>query len=462
MRLSYPVPAVIVCAALGLGAARAILDPTLGRSPAQAQQRNEKDLPPKHPDKERLRPTPTPDRIILTWTGDPAHTQAVTWRTDTSVLRGVAQIAPAEGGPLFVKKAREVLSRSASFTSDLGAARNHTVEFTGLEPDTRYVYRVGDGTNWSEWIQFRTASERPQPFSFIYFGDAQNDVRSMWSRVIREAHAEAPRARFIIHAGDLINIANRDAEWGDWFEAGGFINAMIPSIATPGNHEYPRAPMSTGRKLADHWRPQFALPLNGPDGLEETAYWIDYQGMRIVSLNSNERQKEQVEWLDRVLSDNPNRWTVLTFHHPIWSTAKGRDNDDLRKLWLPVIRRHRVDLVLQGHDHTYARSNLKTGLNKQERDTGTIFVVSVSGPKMYNVSRQEWMRRAAEDTQMYQVIHVDDERLRYRAHTASGELYDAFDLVKRSGEPNHLINRVPERVKERLRVAPPKAPTAAR
>ena len=48
--------------------------------------------------------------------------------------------------------------------------------------------------NWSEWVHARTASDKPEPFSFIYFGDAQNDVKSLWSRVIRGAYSDAPKA----------------------------------------------------------------------------------------------------------------------------------------------------------------------------------------------------------------------------------------------------------------------------
>src|SRR5437763_16811601 len=47
------------------------------------------------------RPSPMPDRIILTWAGSPATSQAVTWRTDTSVTTPLAQLAVAEGGPGF-------------------------------------------------------------------------------------------------------------------------------------------------------------------------------------------------------------------------------------------------------------------------------------------------------------------------------------------------------------------------
>jgi 3',5'-cyclic AMP phosphodiesterase CpdA len=394
------------------------------------------------------RPTALPDRVILTWTGDPARSQAVTWRTDTSVTKALAQIALAEPGPKFVAKAQNVSATTTPLKTDLGEAHYHSVGFTTLSPKTKYVYRVGDGVNWSEWFQFQTASAGPEPFTFIYFGDAQTDVKSMWSRVIREAYSDAAKARFIIHAGDLINRANQDYEWGEWFKAGGWVNGMVPSIPSPGNHEYDKDAQANRRAVSRHWRPQFALPEHGPAGLEETVYYIDYQGVRIVSLNSNEGQAQQVEWLEKVLGNNPNKWTVLTFHHPIFSTAKGRDNAKLRQLWQPVFDKYRVDLVLQGHDHTYARSGLLTaeknvagGANVRDARSGTVYVVSVSGPKMYRLERMEWMKQAVEDTQLYQIISVDGNKLHYEARTAIGNLYDAIELRKNGDGVNTLVEK---------------------
>lgn len=421
--------------------------------------------PPRVPPEEEHRPSAIPDRIILTWTGDPARTQAVTWRTDPSVARGLAQIAPAlENGRDLEPAARTVEAVSCDLSTDLGPSRHHTVEFTDLAPGQLYAYRVGDGTNWSEWNHFRTASEGAEPFSFIYFGDAQNEIKSLWSRVIREAYAAAPRARFMIHAGDLVNRANSDAEWGEWFAAGGWLNAVVPSIAVPGNHEYQRAPRPESSRdssgtapalaeplLSGHWRPQFAFPQNGPEGLEESVYSLDYQGVRIVGLNSNVRHREQAEWLERVLAERPPSisWTILTFHHPVYSSAKGRDNPTIRALWQPVFDRHAVDLVLQGHDHTYARSGLRvhdnvpSGRNVRDPQRGTVYVVSVSGPKMYELQQLPDMKRRAEDTQLFQVISIDGPTLRYEARTATGLLYDAFTLRKRPGLPNELIDEIP-------------------
>lgn len=487
-----------------------------------------------------------PDRIVLTWTGDPATSQAVTWRTDTSVTNAVAQLAKASDGPQASE--REVTAETEAFESDLSIAHYHHVEWHGLEPDTLYAYRVGDTVNWSEWFHFRTAKTGPAPFSFVYYGDAQNNLRSHWSRVVREAFREAPRAAFTLHAGDLVNSSRRDAEWGEWFGAPAWVNAMVPVVPTPGNHEYftrkgssPKVRIwdvqglsnivvtltrteetndvdqvtgvaldvsgmdgQTGRAhldgqdrftsadegflaltgyalkelvgqklsgaplrdriavppqrfLTPHWRPQFTLPTHGPGGLEETVYSLDYQGTRIVVLNSNEHQEEQVGWLRHVLAHNPNRWTILTFHHPIFSPASKRDNPRLRNLWKPLFDEFRVDLILTGHDHTYARSgdvsgragvvgteNVPEGYQQvYDPDIGTVYVVSVSGPKMYAQGDTNWAVRRAEDTQLFQVITVDGNELRFEARTATGRLYDAFTLQKRPGRANRLLEVLP-------------------
>ena len=103
----------------------------------------------------------------------------------------------------------------------------------------------------------RTAHDRPAPFSFIYFGDAQNSVLSHWSRVVRAAYKQAPHAAFSIHAGDLVNTAHRDREWAEWFKAGGWIHASVPSIPVPGNHEYGKVTIDDEKKanrLSLQWR----------------------------------------------------------------------------------------------------------------------------------------------------------------------------------------------------------------
>lgn len=398
-------------------------------------------------------PTAMPDRIILTWTGDPTTSQAVTWRTSTEVTKAYAEIAIADGSPKFDENAKQVDAKTQQLETDINTAKFHTVEFQNLQPGTKYAYRVGDGENWSEWFQFSTSRENEEKFSFIYFGDAQNDLRSKWSRVIREAYSDAPKAAFILHAGDLINRAENDAEWGEWFGAGSFVNAMIPSVPVPGNHEQAKGENGE-RHLSHHWRPSFALPENGPAGLEETCYSLNYGNMLIVGMNSSEDLEVQAKWLNQLLQENDKPWVVCTFHHPVYSTGKGRDNEQLRNTWKPIFDKYKVDLVLQGHDHTYGRTGLETplvsseegiqeknlpsGVNNFDGQTGTVYVVSVSGPKMYSLDAEPFMNSTAANTQLYQIISVDGDKLTYEARTAVGEIYDSFTLQKRAGEINQL------------------------
>ena len=395
----------------------------------------------------RQLPTRLPDRLIRSWSDDPTSSMDITWRTSLCAGDPVVEYMPAD---LLVGNLRgelPLLQRSAGssekFVSDLGECRIHSTRLEELQSGTMYVYRVGDGEYFSEWFQFRTAASTPEPFTFVYFGDAQNDVRSWWSRVVREANQHAPRAAFMLHAGDLINSANSDAEWGEWFGAGSWLNGMIPSIACPGNHEYDDG-------LSHHWRPQFSFPLNGPPGAEETAYWIDYQGARIISLNSNEQIEAQRDWLRSVLEDeNRPKWTFVTFHHPIFSAARDRDNPELRGQWRPVLEKYGVDLVLQGHDHAYARSglggprnvNLSEGINR--RESNTVYVVSVSGPKLYDLHETWDVSRVAKGRQLFQVIRVSPECVRYEARLATGELYDAFTLEKDAAGKTTLTEQIP-------------------
>jgi len=411
-------------------------------------------------------PSPQPDRIILTFSGDPSRSQSVTWRTDTTVRAALAQVSVAHGAPRLRRTAVDVpavttrLDGRGVLTAG-GVSHHHSATFTGLQPGTRYAYRVGDGTHWSEWFQFRTAAAGEEPFTFLYVGDAQNYILELWSRVIREGFRQAPDARFIIHAGDLVSDAHSERQWSEWFAAGGWLHGMLPSVPVTGNHEYRPLTAEDARakrsSLSVQWRHQFTLPVNGPAGLEETAYAFDYQGARIVVLNSMDREQEQRAWLDSLLTDNPNRWTIVSFHFPLYSTTGDRDNRELRETWKPVFDKHHVDLVLQGHDHTYARgrpwafaTNAATGVNRRDRKSGTVYVVSVSGGKMYDFKKGGWdgydatLERKAENTQLFQTVRIDGDRLRFQSFTAAGELYDAFDLRKRRrGRDARFRERMP-------------------
>lgn len=388
--------------------------------------------------------TVTPERIVLNLTANPATEMAVTWRSAPG-LAGQVQVAKATAGPDYVKTPVTVAATTDDATlavreNPAFRAAYHSAVLTGLEPDTVYAYRVGDGSHWSEWLQFRTAAKTNAPFRFIYMGDMQNNVLSEASRTLRMAFRNAGDAAFVIHAGDLINRHDSDIEWGEWFASGGFLYAQTPQMPTPGNHEYVKDPAArAGSSINGQWRRQFTLPANGPATLpetRETTWSTDYQGLRLISIDSMQLDRDEtaraaiVQWLEDRLAHNPNRWTVLFLHFPLFSSEPGRDNPKVRAALKPLIDKYRVDLVLQGHDHGYARGAI--GPDGPSADNaGSTYAVSVAGPKMYDVGSLPWAKKSASRTQAYQVIDVSPTALTYRAFTATGAPLDAVTVRKR-------------------------------
>ena len=394
-------------------------------------------------------PSKNPDRIILTFHEDPSESRAVTWRTDTTIKNAYAEIAEATVNSNFVTNSKKYMAKTETF--DLGLYKGnkslkvhyHSVAFNHLKPNKIYVYRVGDGkSHWSEWIQFKTAKNEYAPTKFVYFGDAQNDVLSHWSRVIRMAYQNAPDASFVIHAGDLINNAHKDYEWAQWFKSGGFIHSQWTAIPVVGNHEF--IPLNRGdeRKLAIQWKPQFTLPIEKEldEKLHETVYTVDYQDIRIIVLNSNGMLKEQTQYVEQQLKKSTAKWNIITCHHSVFSPAEGRDFEYARKKWKPLFDEFNVDLVLNGHDHTYARGHVPTiSTTKGSKNLGTIYVTSVSGPKQYPLDREQIKRyskegyqldKSAEQTQFFQVITIENNKLIYVAYNALGEEYDRAVIIK--------------------------------
>ncbi|WGX95909.1 fibronectin type III domain-containing protein [Nocardioides sp. L-11A] len=397
-------------------------------------------------------PLVVPDRIVLTPTEDPSTSQSVTWRTSTAA--GPPQVQLTLAGTGVAKQTSTVAGTSTTFTTDLGYdVRQHSATLTGLTPGATYLYRVGDDTTWSEWLEFQTASAEPEPFSFIMQGDAQNDIKSYVSRTFRAAYEARPYAKAVLHAGDLIDTDDSEAEWGEWFGAAGWSNGSMNVIAAAGNHEY-----YPGPELAEHWGAQFEYPRNGPETTSriaqlysENVYYTDYQGVRFIALNSNfpgdpEAFAAQTAWLEEVLKNNPSRWTVVTFHHPVFSVSSGRNNAAIRDAWLPLFEKYDVDLVAQGHDHAYGRGNLVAnesglppGASAEKSNKGPVYLVSVAGPKYYVLDPADdnnWTRNGAHlrtslaNTQLYQLVDVTDDEMHIESWNVSGQLVDAFTIAK--------------------------------
>ncbi|MFV3127983.1 metallophosphoesterase [Niveispirillum sp. KHB5.9] len=398
-----------------------------------------------------------PDRVVLTPGADPATEMAVSFRTDSMQRTAEAQLAIAVDGPTLEKHASTVTGTSTVLPSSNGLAHYHHVRFTGLKPDTVYAYRVKGQAGFTEWHQFKTAATEARPFRFMYLGDTQNGILDFASRVIRRGFHEG-KVELVVHAGDLIaqrDDLDHDDEWGEWTQAGGYSYAMVPQLPATGNHEYADRILPDGsesRKLGQHWQAQFALPANGAAGLTATTYYVDYQGVRFIVLDGTAaldlgQLDVQTKWLDDTLAASKATWNFVLFHQPIFTCARPNDTEALKAAWKPIFDKRKVDLVLQGHDHCYSRLSSEAGraagitARKSGKTQGPVYLVSVAGSKMYGLNDRAGTQpdKVAEATELYQIVDVETGRLKFRTYTASGKLYDGFDLQRQKNGSNRMV-----------------------
>jgi 3',5'-cyclic AMP phosphodiesterase CpdA len=429
-----------------------------------------------------------PDRIIVTPTEFPAISFSVTWRTDQTIESPYAQIVKATpdarfdiGAIKFVATTQhaalnqgENLQGKFSYPANaqLLPVNYHQITFNDLLPDTLYNYRVsGSSDNWTPWRQIKTASkQKNSDVEFLYFGDAQNGIYSHWPMVLRQAWQQAPNADFAIYAGDLVNEGANDRQWSNWLNADRLIHSMMPAVLVAGNHEYDWQVQNDEQKkwaLSTLWQDQFTLPLAPmlPSELQETVYVTHYPDLDVFVLNSEALGnlallQAQADWLDRKLQNSSTKWRIVTMHHPVFSSCgmpldtAGQDEPEVRAAFLPIFLKHNVDLILQGHDHTYSRGSIGTAEDIDKiaspttpKKVKSVFLTTVAGPKTYPQKPTRWqeyshygvtLERIGENTPTYQVIKKTGNQLKYQSFTTDNKLYDKFTLEKNQEGQNTL------------------------
>ncbi|HET8788040.1 MAG TPA: metallophosphoesterase [Actinomycetes bacterium] len=90
-------------------------------------------------------------------------------------------------------------------------------------------------------------------------------------------------------------------------------------------------------------------------GLPNLPYARTLPGLRLLLLDANRVDDAQTAWLDDQLAAPGPEPRVVVFHHAAWSCSRHDSNERVRRAWVPVLERHRVPLVLNGHDHNYQR-----------------------------------------------------------------------------------------------------------
>lgn len=150
---------------------------------------------------------------------------------------------------------------------------------------------------------------------------------------------------------------------------------------TIGNHEY-KTPGASG------YYSYFTDRQPGPPGYYKAAT----RGWSFYYLNSNCDQVDcaaEATWLDEQMTADDAPCTLVTMHHPRFSSGLEHGNNTAVKPLWDVAYSHGNDIVLSGHDHDYERFVPMDGAGRSTADGMQEFVVGTGGRSLYHLGTRQ-------------------------------------------------------------------------
>jgi trimeric autotransporter adhesin len=379
--------------------------------------------------------------VIAVAAGDPYKSKGFTWMS-SPLAQGKSAIVQYARKQDFDKDGEKALKTESGSSSDQvfsgeqdikknGIVRVNEVTLTKLQQGTTYVYRAGDGKNWTDLKEFATL-KRKQSFEFAVLGDTQSPSDlSLFDRILGDLNNN--NLAFMIHVGDLIDDASKFKQWDDALNTLSTYDRIRSTdlVTTLGNHEY------MGDVNAQAAKAIFNSPGNGPDIDKGGTYSVDYNNIHISVLGFTSDDKvleQQLQWLKQDVKQSDKPWKILVTHKPPYFTNPFGGNEIMRKKLVPVVDELGIDIVFSGHDHSYGRTKkLKNGVDDHN---GTVYIVSgTTGLKHYDAVADEKFEYVNMDNIAVSLrAKVDKDTITIKTVTSEGEVIDEFTVVNEDYE----------------------------
>lgn len=322
-----------------------------------------------------------PSNIAVTFGTDTKTTRNISYFTKYSVTRTDVQIVPYSENPDFSRGTtvnanistnceKEVTRSYASV--DLGFLgilyhdiyiNRHTVKITGLEAGKKYCYRVGDASrNWWSDVGVIETADNSNAFSFFHMTDPQSvtekQYNNNWAMTVDTAFANHGESDFILSTGDMVDHGGDFKHWQRMFNSASDNLIDTALMEAAGNHE-----AKAENAIVDNY-----LLTNLPEQDTTTGvyYSFDYNTAHFALLNTNDLNEdgtlstEQLEWLKADMNASKQPWKFVALHKAPYSNGSHFDDDDviaLREQLSVLMPELDIDIVFQGHDHVYMRTD---------------------------------------------------------------------------------------------------------
>ena len=366
----------------------------------------------------------------LAYGTDPRTEMTVSWQVPALVHKPYIRIG---AHPWDLSRKIEAEVRPLFTPAGVGASGDHTqyylhARLTRLRPGRTYYYGVGHegfdpavprlaGTIGT----FTTAPAHAQPFTFTAFGDQGVSYHAL----ANDSLILGQNPAFHLHAGDIAyadpagqgkasDTVFDSRTWDQFLAQTESVAKQVPWMVSYGNHDMEAwySPNGYGGEEA-RWQ----LPENGPDKKNlPGVYTFVHGNTAVISLDANDISFEipanlgisggtQTKWLEAQLkkyraADHID-FVVIFFHHCAYCTSTSHASEGgVRQEWVPLFEKYTVDLVINGHNHVYERTDVIKG-NKVAKELpiggtaypetdGVVYVTAgAAGRSLYAFSADE-------------------------------------------------------------------------
>lgn len=328
----------------------------------------------------------------------------------------------------------------------------HTVTVTGLTPDTDYKFTIGDfNKGFTSEGKVSTAPDEGGKFTFIHVSESAGYVPSHYENfgdTLHTANTLYSESDFVVHTGSIVKKPVNDDQWSFAIESAEDIFSSKRFVYSAGEKD----------KEGNFAISKYFSVNNAPEQLSDSGvyYSYDYADAHFIVLNTNNLTSgealslEQSNWLRQDLSDSTKIWNILVMNKSIYG---GEASEALKTQLLSLMEEFDIDLILQGSENIYVRTDYINGDKKADYSTkeitvdsedyeafcdtkGTVAVISgATGTEFGGTLPEGDIFEEAENYNypMFSAITVDGNILAVKAFTVENESayeIDAFAIVK--------------------------------
>jgi len=331
--------------------------------------------------------------MLIVWQMDSTRSCRVEWGTDTTYTEGTAT------------------------TDEYGNDHLHKIIISGLNPDTKYFYRVSIDRMSSKKGSFKTGvPDSATDISFYAYGDTRTNpgTHNLVAEKIVEEVAQHPETQtFIISTGDFVANGDSERDWQEQFFDADYeyirqMMSKLPYVAAIGNHE------GQGQLFKKYFPyPMFVS--------SRYYYSFDYGPAHFTVIDqftSYDEGSLQYVWLVNDLATSDKHWKFILLHEPGWTAGGGHSNNGkVQQLVQPLCETFGVQFVLAGHNHYYAHA-VVNGVNHITTGGG--------GAPLYTPNPSHDSIVIVSKTNHYCRIDIDGDTLTFTATDKDGKLIESF------------------------------------